>query len=97
MTLPQDTITLEARQQATMPITVKVPITARPGDHAGAVLASSQAEGTGPDGKVITLDRRTGSRVYIRVAGPLTPELTVEKLRTTLRAARSTRSVEPRW
>ena len=83
VTLPQDSITLDPRQQATMPITVKVPVTARPGDHAGAVLASSQAEGTGPDGKIITLDRRTGSRVYIRVAGPLTPKLTVEKLRTT--------------
>ncbi|HEX7276459.1 MAG TPA: hypothetical protein VF244_03725, partial [Acidimicrobiales bacterium] len=35
------------------------------------------------DGKIITLDRRTGSRVYVRVAGPLTPQLTVEKLKTT--------------
>ncbi len=83
VTLPQANITLAPRSQATMPITVRVPVTARPGDHAGGILASSQAEGTGPDGKVVALDRRTGSRLYIRVAGPLVPQLTVEKLRTT--------------
>lgn len=80
ITLPQELITVPARQQATMPITVKVPITARPGDHAGALLASSQAVGTGADGKTITLDRRTGSRIYVRVAGALSPKLSVEKL-----------------
>lgn len=87
VTLPQANITVPAESQANLPITVAVPADALPGDHAGAVLASSQAEGTGPDGKVITLDRRTGSRLYVRVAGPLAPELAVENLRTTYRPA----------
>jgi hypothetical protein len=83
VTVAQANVTLPPRSQATMPITVKVPATARPGDHAGAVLASSRAEGTGPDGKVVTLDRRTGTRLYVRVAGPLAPELVVASIRTT--------------
>lgn len=82
ITFPQKSITLPPQTQATMPIGIKVPSNARPGDHAGAVLASSEAKGSGPDGKIISLDRRTGTRVYIRVAGPLAPELAVEKLRT---------------
>lgn len=83
VSLPQSSVTLLPRSQATMPVVLKVPVTARPGDHAGAILASSQALGTGPDGKTITLDRRTGSRLYVRVDGPLAPELAVEQLRTT--------------
>ncbi len=83
ITFPQKSVTLPPQTQATMPISIKVPSNARPGDHAGAVLASSQVKGSGADGKIITLDRRTGTRIYIRVAGPLTPELAVEKLRTT--------------
>lgn len=83
VTLPQDHITVPARSQATIPLMVRVPADARPGDHAGAVLAASQVAGTGPDGKTVTLDRRTGSRLYVRVAGPLAPELAIEGVRTT--------------
>lgn len=80
VTLPQGGITLGPKTQATMPIVVKVPVTATPGDHAGAILASNQAEGTGVNGRFVTLDRRTGPRLYVRVLGPLAPKLTVEKL-----------------
>jgi len=83
ITLAQENITVPARSQATVPITVKVPADASPGDHVGAVLASSVALGTGADGKVVNLDRRTGSRVYLRVEGPLNPELVVESVSTT--------------
>lgn len=85
VTLPQANITLDARTQATFPMTVKVPANASPGDHVGAVLASSEAQGTGPDEKLVTLDRRTGPRLYIRVDGPLAPELTAERIRTSYR------------
>ena len=81
--LPQANITVPAGTQATMPMTITVPLGASPGDHVGAILASNKAVGTDPDRKIITLDRRTGSRVYIRVAGPLFPALAVEKLHTT--------------
>lgn len=83
VTLPQASITVPPGDQVTFPITIRVPVDAVPGDHAGAILAASAAQGTAPDGKVVTLDRRTGSRLYVRVAGPLAPELAVEDLRTT--------------
>lgn len=82
-TLGASTLTVPAGKQASFPIRVKVPPDARPGDHAGAVLASSFTEGTGPEGDVINVDRRTGSRVYVRVAGPTVSTLAVENLRTT--------------
>ncbi len=87
VTLPQENITLLPGTQATMPIIVKVPAGASPGDHVGAVLASSQAQGTSRDNKVVTLDRRTGTRLYVRVAGPLEPELVVTRLKATYRPA----------
>lgn len=80
--LPQDNITVAAGSQATMPITVKVPSDASPGDHVGAILASNESLGTQPDGKVVMLDRRTGSRVYIRITGALNPDLSIENVDT---------------
>lgn len=87
VTLPQENITLPPGTQAAMPVVVKVPVGARPGDHVGAVLASSQAEGTSPDNKVVTLDRRTGARLYVRVAGALEPALVVTELKSSYRPA----------
>ena len=87
ITLPQAQVTVPAGRQVTMPITVRVPEDADPGDYAGAILATSEAVGTGEDGKVITLDRRTGTRVYVRVAGALRPELAIENVETRYRPA----------
>ncbi|MBA2610158.1 MAG: DUF916 domain-containing protein [Actinobacteria bacterium] len=85
VTVPQEVLALPAKSQATFPITIRVPAKASPGDHAGAVLASSATQGSGPDGKIINVDRRTGSRVYVRVAGPLRPVLAITKVHTTYR------------
>jgi hypothetical protein len=76
-------ITIPPGTQATFPITIRVPVDARPGDHAGAILAASDAVGTSPDGDIVTLDRRTGTRVYVRVTGPLEPALAIEDVTTT--------------
>ncbi|MBV8691439.1 MAG: DUF916 domain-containing protein, partial [Actinobacteria bacterium] len=78
--LPQANLTLPPQKQATFPITVKIPSTARPGDHVGAILASNDALGAGPSGKLVNINRRTGSRLYVRVAGPLQPELAISKI-----------------
>lgn len=78
--LPLDSITLGPGQQASFPIAIRVPVDATPGDHVGALLAASTAVGTGPDNAVISLDRRTGTRVYVRVTGELQAELAVENL-----------------
>lgn len=79
ITLPQGFVTVPAASKIDLPIELKVPAGASPGDHAGAILASNQAEGTGPDGKAVPLDRRTGTRLYVRVGGPLRPSLAITK------------------
>lgn len=75
-------VTVPAGTQSIVPITITVPIDASPGDHVGAVLASLRVPGTAPDGNTVTLDQRTGTRLYMRVDGPLNPELAVENLQT---------------
>jgi hypothetical protein len=87
ITVEQESIALPAKREARVPVTVHIPADASPGDHAGAVLASSVATGTGPDGKFVNVDRRTGARVYVRVAGLLTPQLAITKVSHTYHPA----------
>ena len=87
-----------------MPITITIPEGAAPGDHVGANLASNAAVSTGGDGQTITLDHRTGTRLYLRVNGPLVPELVVADVQTSYSPALNplggtaevTYTVEPR-
>jgi hypothetical protein len=87
ITLPQANITVKARTSVVLPISIMVPPDATPGDHSAAILASNAVQGTSPDGKIVTLDRRTGSRVYLRVQGPVQPLITVQNVHATYHAA----------
>jgi hypothetical protein len=80
--LPVPNVTVPARSEVVLPITLTVPAGAEPGDHAAGILASNKVLGTGADGKTVTVDRRTGTRVYLRVTGPLHPALAVTKARS---------------
>lgn len=82
ITMPVEYVDVPPRKQAVIPIVLKVPADATPGDHVGAILASSDAKGAGPDGATVALDRRTGTRLYVRVAGDLVPELAIESVKT---------------
>jgi len=75
-------LTVPARTRVDIPISITVPAGATPGDHAaGVVAASNTSAGTdGPAGGVV--ERRTGSRVYVRVKGAVNPKLVVENLTT---------------
>ena len=79
----QEGITVPPGQQATIPITITIPRDAAAGDHVGAIIASSPTSGKDALGNVVTFDRRTGSRMYVRVSGPLTAELAVTSVDTT--------------
>ena len=79
-TLDQELISVPPGMQTTIPFTLKVPRDATPGDHVGAVLAASATKGSGDNGETITVDRRTGTRLYVRVAGELRPEFGISNL-----------------
>jgi len=62
-----------------LPITVRVPFTATPGDHAAgivAVLTSIARRGLAN----VRLDQRVATRVFIRVAGTVHAQLSIENL-----------------
>ncbi|WP_454049836.1 WxL protein peptidoglycan domain-containing protein [Cellulomonas sp. Marseille-Q8402] len=75
-----DSVTIEPGATAELPFTVAVPADATPGDYAGAVVTSL----TQPDeADGISVDRRLGIRVDLRVGGELAPALAVEDPRVT--------------
>jgi hypothetical protein len=80
VSLPQQHFTVPPRKQFVIPITIKVPKAATYGDHVGGIMASVKALSTGPSGGTVELDRRTGTRLYMRVNGKLNPHLTVSGL-----------------
>jgi len=51
-----------------------------PAHHVGGVVVSLQTVGTNASGQRVVLDQRVGTRVFVRVAGTLTPRLTVTEL-----------------
>ena len=80
--LPQEYVTVPAGSRVDLPFSLTVPVNAQPGDHSAAILASSQIDGVDSEGRVVGLDRRTGSRLYVRVDGAVEPQLTIDDVRT---------------
>ncbi len=80
--LPARSVPVPARTQVTIPIVITIPEGARPGDHAGAILAANAATSENAEGAAVTLDRRTGTRLNVRVNGPLVPELAIADIQT---------------
>jgi hypothetical protein len=76
--LDTDHVQLPPDGSVEVPFTVTVPENATPGDHAGGIVTSLS---TPVEENGITVDRRLGIRVALRVGGELTPRLTVEDLR----------------
>ncbi|WP_263121190.1 DUF916 domain-containing protein [Cellulomonas sp. RIT-PI-Y] len=69
-----DSVTVEPGATVDVPFTLTVPENATPGDYSGALVTSL----TQPDEQAgITVDRRLGIRVDLRVGGDLAPALNV--------------------
>jgi hypothetical protein len=66
-----------------VPFELRVPDTASPGDHVGGVVASLQTVGHNSSGQSVVLDQRVGTRVFVRVAGTLSPGLGISGLHST--------------
>lgn len=79
VTLERTRVVVPARSNVVVPFSISVPADAEPGDHAAGVLASVTTPGG--KGSSVAVERRAGTRIYLRVAGPISPELTVEDLR----------------
>lgn len=65
-----------------VPITVRIPDTATPGDHAGGIVAALRTEGRNASGQRVLLVQRTGTRLFVQVAGTLRARLAVDDLQT---------------
>jgi hypothetical protein len=76
--LAQDSVTVPVGGSVDVPFVVSVPADARPGDHTAGIVTSSASQGGG----TVTLDRRLGARMYVRVAGELAASVAVEDLAT---------------
>jgi hypothetical protein len=73
-----DHVQVPAGGELELPFTLSVPVDATPGDYAGGIL-TSLTQATQEQG--ISVDRRLGIRVHLRVAGALAPALAIEDLR----------------
>jgi hypothetical protein len=71
--------------QIVVPLVVRVPDKATPGDHVGGVVASLRTVGTNASGQNVVLLVRVGTRVFIRVAGTLTSKLSLTDLHAAYR------------
>lgn len=70
-------ITLEPGNRADIPFTVTVPSDATPGDHAAGIVASFEQTATDASGSAVQVNQRVGTRIYLRVDGPLAPAIGV--------------------
>lgn len=71
-------VSLAPGQAAIVPFTITVPQDASPGEHAGGIVAALVVPATGTDGTNVDVHYRVGVRIYLRVAGPLTPALEID-------------------
>lgn len=72
------TVTVKARSVAILPVSLTVPANAQPGDHTGGIVVSVTTRTKNAKGTNTELDQRVGVRMYLRVSGPLRPELTIK-------------------
>lgn len=85
ITLAAREYTVEPGKRIDVPFSVTVPQDAEPGDHAGAILAVDADQGgfdpnSSPGGLSFNVKNRIGARVYVRVSGPTSPALRIDKL-----------------
>ncbi|MFJ5829685.1 WxL protein peptidoglycan domain-containing protein [Streptomyces sp. NPDC093089] len=79
--LAKNKVTIPPKGRVIVPFTLTVPTEATPGDHTGGIVASLSGTGKDARGNQVRLDQRVGARVYLRVAGTIRPELTVDGVR----------------
>lgn len=66
-------VSLAGGESVQIPFSIQIPADAQPGDYTAGIVASMRVES---DTGVVT-ERRLGSRVHLRVSGPLEPAISV--------------------
>ncbi len=72
------TLTIAPRHDVIVPFRVAIPKDALPGDHIGAITATLQSSVISSSGQRVKLLQTAGTRMFLRVSGPLHPSLSVE-------------------
>jgi len=72
------TVTVKPRSVVVLPLSLKVPHNAQPGDHTGGIVVSVTTRTRNATGTNTELEQRVGARMYVRVSGPLRPALTIK-------------------
>ena len=83
--LRSHSVTLKPRARAIVPFRLAIPANATPGDHAAGVVASLTSVRVDAKGNRVTLDQRVGTRIYLRISGPLQARLQVTGLTSAYR------------
>jgi hypothetical protein len=71
--------------QVTLPVKLVVPLNAQPGDHVAGIVAALTVASNNAKGEHVNLEQRVVTRVYVRVSGPLHPNLEITNLHTSYR------------
>ncbi|MFN7151500.1 MAG: WxL protein peptidoglycan domain-containing protein [Microthrixaceae bacterium] len=81
----EPSVTVPAGASVEVPFSIRVPDDAKPGDHVGGIVTSLRITEPDQTGTRVTVERRLGTRIYLRVDGELSPELTFTALSSTYR------------
>ncbi|WP_460446229.1 hypothetical protein [Angustibacter aerolatus] len=76
-------VTVPGRSTVVVPFRLRVPHDATPGDHVAGLLASLVTTTRDAQGTDVRLDQRVGTRLFVRVSGPLRPSLQVSGVTAT--------------
>jgi hypothetical protein len=76
----QSSITVPPGGSVTVPFTIEIPDDAEPGDHTGGIVTSLRLSEPNGAGNQVNVERRLGSRIYLRVEGGVEPQLTFSEL-----------------
>ncbi|MGW0669212.1 WxL protein peptidoglycan domain-containing protein [Streptomyces sp. NPDC002746] len=81
-TTGRDRVAVKPHGSVTVPVTIKIPEDAEPGDHPGALVALDERIDPADAGAVaVGIQKAVGARIYLRVNGPTMPALSVDDVR----------------
>lgn len=80
VTVPPEALQLAPGESADVAFTISVPADARPGDHAAGIVTSLTSTDAASS---LSVDRRLGTRINLRVAGDLVPAAAVTDVTAT--------------